>query len=441
MSGAQDRPIIVYGTGSTARMTGLALAAAQLPVILADAPQAETADRETPEISKNPQMADWQSVLALSPAAKTMLETLGVWQKLDRPSAPVCDMAVFGDTAAFAAGLGLDFAKPAKDDNAVAVLAHIICRAALDRAIENACHSAVTAGRIKRQATPLSAFDKTTGQAQFADGRNMMAALLVDGARAPASWRRDHAASMLRHDYRAGALVCALTGDTPHGNQAIQIFTPDGPLALLPLPDPHGRALIWSVPQARAAALAEIDENLLAYELDKATRGQAGSLRPCTARAVQPLSLALAEHYVDEKLCLVGEAAHIIHPLAGQGFNLALRDAAQLAEALYEARRLGLACDAPSALDSYQKLRRADGGVMAATTHILAEIFSGQAKSWTRPMARLGLALSGRVTGRLAPAARLGERFRNQANGGIGHDDLPRLMRGHGFDKADFEKA
>ena len=134
MSGAQDRPIIVYGTGSTARMTGLALAAAQLPVILADAPQAETADRETSEISKNPQMADWQSVLALSPAAKTMLETLGVWQKLDRPSAPVCDMAVYGDTAAFAAGLGLDFAKPAKDDNAVAVLAHIICRAALDRA-------------------------------------------------------------------------------------------------------------------------------------------------------------------------------------------------------------------------------------------------------------------------------------------------------------------
>ena len=107
----------------------------------------------------------------------------------------------------------------------------------------------------------------------------------------PASWRRDHAASMLRYDYRAGALVCALTGDTPHGNQAIQIFTPDGPLALLPLPDPHGRALIWSVPQARAAALAEIDENLLAYELDKATRGQAGSLRPCTARAVQPLAL------------------------------------------------------------------------------------------------------------------------------------------------------
>ena len=110
---------------------------------------------------------------------------------------------------------------------------------------------------------------------------------------------------------------------------------------------------------------------------------------------MQPLTLALAETYVDEKLCLLGEAAHIIHPLAGQGFNLALRDGAQLAEALYEARRLGLAFDAPGALDSYRMLRRADGGVMAATTHMLAEIFSGQAKTLTRPMARLGLAIAG----------------------------------------------
>ena len=435
MSGAQNRPIIVYGTGSTARMTGLALAAAQLPVILADEAAPKTPVCAPSEMPQKPQMEDWQSVLALSPAAKTMLQTLGVWQKLDRPSAPICDMAVFGDTAAFAAGLGLDFAKPAKDDKALTVLAHIACRAALDRAIEKACHSAVSAKRIKSQKAPLSAFDKTTGQAQFADGSHMTAALLIDCARRPASWRRDHAASMLRHDYRAGALVCGLTGETPHGNQAIQIFTPDGPLALLPLPDPHGRALIWSVPQKRAAALAAIDEDLLAYELDKATRRQAGSLRPCTARAVQPLSLALAENYVDEKLCLVGEAAHIIHPLAGQGFNLALRDAAQLAEALFEARRLGLAFDAPHALDGYQALRRADGGVMAATTHILAEIFSGKAKSVTRPLARLGLALSGRTTNRLAGVTRLGDRLRDQANGGIGHDDLPRLMRGHGFDR------
>ncbi len=119
---------------------------------------------------------------------------------------------------------------------------------------------------------------------------------------------------------------------------------------------------------------------------------------------------------------------------------MALRDGAQLAEALYEARHLGLAFDAPGALDSYQRLRRADGGVMAATTHMLAEIFSGQAKTWTRPVARLGLAMAGIMAGKKV-GNRLNKGFLAQANGGISHDDLPRLMRGRGFEKADFEKA
>ena len=443
MSEKQKKGILVHGSGSTARATALALAQARLPVMLADPSPAKTpeAAAEAPHAAAN----DWQSVLALSPAAKTMLETLGIWQRLDGPSAPICDMAVFGDKTAFAANLGLGFADaapaPTKDGDAttLAVLAHIVARPALDLAVKNACDDALAENRISRTA-PLTAFDKSSGQAHFGDGRSQQLALLVDCARRPESWRRDASSRPLTHDYRAGALVCALESDTPHGNQAIQIFTADGPLALLPLPDAHQRALIWSLPHERATALGTIEAALFIYELAKATDGQAGALRPITPRAVQPLSLALAETYIDEKLCLLGEAAHIIHPLAGQGFNLALRDGAQLAEALYEARRLGLAFDAPGALDSYQKLRRADGGVMAATTHMLAEIFSGQAKTWTRPVARLGLAMVGIMAGKKA-GNRLNKGFLAQANGGISHDDLPRLMRGHGFEKADFEKA
>jgi ubiquinone biosynthesis UbiH/UbiF/VisC/COQ6 family hydroxylase len=437
MSGAEHQPILVHGSGSTARVTALALsralAQAHVPIVLANAPppQANAPHANAPQAGAAQKPQDYQSVLALSAASKTMLQSLGVWDKLDRPNAAICDMAVFGDKAALAANLGLDFAPPASDDTALAVLAHIVCRAALARAIESACDTGLAQGRITSQAAPLSAFDKTTGQAQFADGTNMTAALLIDCARAPQSGARTHAGGMLRHDYRADALVCALESATPHGQQAIQIFTADGPLALLPLPDPHQRALIWSLPRRRAAALAAVDEDLLTYELEKASGGHAGALRPITARAVQPLTLALAENYVDEKLCLVGEAAHIIHPLAGQGFNLALRDAAQLAETLFEARRLGLAFDAPNALHDYQALRRADSGMMAMTTHMLAEIFSGKAAPVTRPLARLGLA----VTGRLAETSRLGARFRAQADGGIDHAALPRLMRGRGFDK------
>ena len=135
MSEKQKKGILVHGSGSTARATALALAQARLPVMLADPSPAKTpeAAAEAPHAAAN----DWQSVLALSPAAKTMLETLGIWQRLDGPSAPICDMAVFGDKTAFAANLGLGFADaapaPTKDGDAttLAVLAHIVARPAL----------------------------------------------------------------------------------------------------------------------------------------------------------------------------------------------------------------------------------------------------------------------------------------------------------------------
>ena len=302
MSETQENGILIHGSSTTARVTALALAQARLPVMLADRSPLKAPDAAS---------EDWQSVLALSPAAKTMLEALGVWQELDRPSAPICDMAVYGDRAAYAADLGLDFALPETDDSAVAILAHVVSRAALDRAVESAVKSALAAGRINGHGAPLTAFDKTTGEAQFDDGDIVSATLLIDCARKAASWRQFNNARMFHHDYRAGALVCALESDTAHGNQAIQIFTPDGPLALLPLPDKHSRALIWSMPQARARALAGIDAPVFSHELQKATDQQFGRTSPITRRTVQPLTLALAEHYVDEKGASVYETINL----------------------------------------------------------------------------------------------------------------------------------
>ncbi|MCH1569639.1 MAG: FAD-dependent monooxygenase [Alphaproteobacteria bacterium] len=432
---AEEQKIIVYGDGSTARLTALALTAARLPVLWTKpkAAKAEKADTRQPP--------DWQSVLALSPSAKTMLETLGVWQALDRPAAPICDMAVYGNSAAFASDLGLEFADPptpqdatTKDD--VSVLAHIVCRAALARALISSTDDAISktgaAANLSAADSALIDFDTATGDAHFADGQTMRAALLVDctanGQDGAPAWRHRAAGKPLVHDYQASALVATLRSDKPHGNKAVQLFLPDGPLALLPLPDAHQRALIWSLPNARAHALASCTAEIFNHELTQALNGDAqiGATSLATERAVQPLALKLAEQYVDGKLCLLGEAAHIIHPLAGQGFNLSMRDAAQLADCLFAARGLGLAYDAPGALGDYQALRRTDSGAMAATTHILAQVFS--APSPARPIARLGLALTARLT---ANAPRLAHRFRSQANRGT--SDLPRLMRGHGF--------
>jgi 2-octaprenyl-6-methoxyphenol hydroxylase len=446
----EQNPILIHGSGSTARVTALALAAAlghrdvPLHCVTAsanayDKPNNKSNDKTGDKPGDN----DWGSVLALSPAAKTMLDILGVWPRLDLPSAAVCDMAVYGNAAEMAHNIGLDFNPPenlppnqAENPDAVTVLAHIVSRSALDRAIHaafNATFNTLTT-KLHRHDAALTDFDKSTGAARFSDGTDLTAALLVDCARATTDpraaplWRTKSAAQYLTHDYQAAALVCVLACDRPHGGQAVQIFLPDGPLALLPLPDPHQRALIWSLPHSRARALAEIEDGVFMHELARATQGHAGTLAPDGPRGLQKLVLALAENYVDERLCLLGDAAHIIHPLAGQGFNLALRDAAQLADTLFDAQALGLAFDGPHVLADYQALRRADGGAMAATTHILAEIFSGPQSRFTAPLARLGLAL----TGRMARANRgLAARFRAQANGGTAA--LPRLMRGHRF--------
>ena len=437
-----QNPILIHGSGSTARVTALALAAAlghadvPLHCVTSSANANEKADGKTSDKAGD---NDWGSVLALSPAAKTMLDILGVWPRLDLPSAPVCDMTVYGDASAMAHNIGLDFNPPenlppnqAENPDSVTVLAHIVSRSALDRAI-HAAFDTLTA-KLHRQDAALTGFDKSTGAARFSDGTDLNAALLVDCARATTDpraaplWLTKSAAQYLTHDYQAASLVCVLAGDRPHGGQAVQIFLPDGPLALLPLPDPHQRALIWSLPHSRARALAEIEDGVFIHELAQATQGHAGKLAPNGPRGLQKLVLALAENYVDERLCLLGDAAHIIHPLAGQGFNLALRDAAQLADTLFDAQALGLAFDGAHVLADYQALRRADGGAMAATTHILAEIFSGSQSRFIAPLARLGLAL----TGRMARANHgLATRFRAQANGGTA--PLPRLMRGHRF--------
>lgn len=456
------RPILIYGSGSTARITALALARALAPTMAeehADAPPIMLLPHESNMAKgkagarKKPAAKDYQSVLALSPAAHTMLQALDIWSRLDRPSAPLCDMAVFGDAGAWAHNNGLDFNPPPTDPRPedkpddksddkppVSVLAHIVCRAALERAILAGFDDAVSDGRIQLGTASLTDFDKSTGRADLSDGTSVTAALLVDCARAdaPGPWRQKLAARVLRHDYKAAALVCALEGPTPHGGKAVQLFLPDGPLALLPLPDPYQRALIWSLPEARAAALQKVSQDIFCHELAKATQDHIGALTPIGPRATQKLSLALAETYCDERLCLLGEGAHIIHPLAGQGFNLALRDAAQLADALFEARRLGLGFDGPHVLQDYQAARRADGGAMAATTHLLAEVFTAPlmrplAGPVARPVARLGLALTGRWARR---SPKLTALFRAQANGGT-RAALPRLMRGRGFGPRD----
>ncbi len=434
------RPIIIHGSGNSAAITALALAAAGFRPLFSrlNSPSKDTTS---------------SSVLALSAAAKTMLDGLSIWARLKTPAVAVCDMTVYGSAENWRRGHGLSFAEPintqstdkaaqdegARDDQpaidmpTIDILAHIVSLTDLSAAIGDALDAALSDDTIGVLPAPIDDFDKTDGTVRLENGETIEAALLIDTrrdhktAKADAPWRRDTAA--LGHDYDMTALVASVHTAQPHGNKAVQLFLPDGPLALLPLAAPDKRALIWSMPKGKAAALADIGQPFIDTELAKATGGAAGAIRADDDWQIQHLSLKLADAYCDGHLCLLGEAAHIVHPLAGQGFNLTLRDAALLADCLYEARGLGLAADGPYVLSEFVTKRRGDAAMTAAMTHALADLFSGPAKNLTGPLGRFGLALTGRMA-RHNQALR--QAFRRQADG-RGTSTPPRLMRSGNF--------
>lgn len=426
---AWGNTVVIAGQGSGARAAALSLAAARVPVAIEPALAASG--------SAGP--PDWQSVLALSPAARHMLESLCVWRALDLPSSPICDMQIFGRPAAVshaAAQTGglltpqLGFASKGEET----ALGHIVSLAALARALDKQVQKQVEVGAINVLPAALVDFDGTKKgakkQALLADGTHITIALLVDLYRQAPPWRRRMAVQNLTHDYHAAALVGHLKAGRPHGQLAAQIFLPDGPMALLPLPAHDELALVWSLPRGRAHALAYLGGDILAHELAQASEGRFGALAPIGEMAVQDLHLSLAQEVTGPAYLALGDAAHIIHPLAGQGFNLSLRDAAALADTLYEARALGLPFDDATMLEGYAKARRADAAVTAATTHGLVRLFQGNAA----PLGRLGLGLIGRMAER-RPAWR--RAFTAQANAGVAHNDTPRLMRGAAFPHSD----
>jgi 2-octaprenyl-6-methoxyphenol hydroxylase len=194
---------------------------------------------------------------------------------------------------------------------------------------------------------------------------------------------------------------------------------PPGPLAILPLPG-NCSSIVWTETSDRAEAIVRLDEPDYLAELRPRFGEFLGSLRLAGARHSYPLQLSLAASFTAPRVALVGDAAHGIHPLAGQGLNLGLRDVAALAEVLVAARRRGQDLGAADVLDTYQRWRRADTGLLVAATDGLNRLFSSD-----NPILRLGRDLGLGLVNRL-PALRRG--LIREAAGLTG--DLPRLLRG-----------
>ena len=237
----------------------------------------------------------------------------------------------------------------------------------------------------------------TSGGAQIS-----AAALLVAEGRKSAT--RDAAGlSIARWSYRHTAIVGAIAHSTPHDNIAYEIFYPAGPFALLPLPDwtdAHGTsprsAFVWTVDEADGAAMQKLGDRGFAAEMQKRMRGILGDIRLIAPRASWPLGFHHAARITDTRLALVGDAAHGIHPIAGQGLNLGFRDVAALTEVLVDASRLGLDLGDMQVLNRYARWRSLDTSMVALATDTLTRLFGipGDAASAVR---RLGMGMIQRI--------------------------------------------
>ena len=255
--------------------------------------------------------------------------------------------------------------------------------------------------------------------AELSDGTSVSAPLIV-GAEGRASVVRDWAGiGVVGWPYPRSGVVATVRLEQDHGGVAHEVFLPDGALAILPLTEQRA-SLVWTEPHDRAKALKTAGLPAFNAHLKRRFGEFLGEVEALEPRFVYPLGLQLAESLVGGRAALVGDAGHAIHPLAGQGLNLGLKDAAALAETLVEARRLGEDIGSAPVLERYDRWRRFDNLAMSAMTDGFDRLFATD-----NPLVRLVRDTGMAAVNRIGPARRF---FMQEAGGAVG--DLPRLLRG-----------
>ena len=363
----------------------------------------------------------WQSASfdgrtsALSSSSKRMFDTVGISAHFPVPGCPIRRIVV-------ADGLkpgGLTF-DPAAEDEPLGWMNE-------NRHLRSALRARAEAGRhiVLRWGAKAATIDRGAHRVTVTlDSGDVITAPLLAVAEGRNSPTRDAAGIRLaRWQYDQAAIVSTLRHQRPHDHVAYEIFYPGGPFALLPMTDDgvgHRSAIVWSVASADAPGLRSLDDQDFAAEAEAAMGGFLGKVEVLAPRSSYPLGFHHAATITDHRLALVGDAAHGIHPIAGQGVNLGYRDAAALAQVLVEGARLGLDLGDAQLLARYQRWRSLDTFMVALATDGLTRIYGvpGQAASRIR---RLGMGLIDRI-------GPIKARLMAEARGTSG--DLPLLLRG-----------
>lgn len=357
---------------------------------------------------------------ALAAASRRMFETLGVWDEVEPTAQPITEMVITDSRAHDAVRpVFLTFAQPEEADEP---FAHMI---EMDRLIDALKLAARKAG-VTLMATPVSGFDSGAESVaiQFQDGTSQDAALLVaaDGVRS--RLRELAGIGWVGWPYRQTGLTATVTHARDHEGKAFEHFMASGPFAILPLRAGgalgHRSSVVWTETSADAGNILALDAQDQLAELERRFGYRLGEIALETPLASYPLGFGVARRFAGERIALMGDAAHQVHPIAGQGLNLGLKDVASLAEGIVDACRLGLDPGGAEVLAAYEQARRADTVAMGAVMDGLNRLFSNDITP-VRMIRDLGLGLVDRMPG-------LKRFFIAQAAGLAG--EPPRLLRG-----------
>ncbi len=367
-----DSDILIVGGGLNGPALGLALAQAGLTVTVIDALDEK--------LRRNAAFDGRAYALAL--ASARLLANIGIWDRVADQAQPILDIRVSdGRAGEGPAPFFLHFDHAEIEEGP---MGHMLEDRFLRRALLQAMADTPGLTRLSGQAVTAQQAGPGGATVTLADGRTLAGRLLVgcDG-RGSGTARR---AGIRRTGWGYGqtALVAAIEHDLPHHGTAHQFFMPPGPLAILPLPG-NVSSIVWSESDTTARQFAALSDADFMEVLRPRFGSFLGAIRLRGRRYSYPLSLSIANSFVAERLALVGDAAHGMHPIAGQGLNAGLRDIAALTQVLDESRRRGEDIGSAPVLARYQQWRRFDTATLALATDMTNKLFSND-----NPVLRLG---------------------------------------------------
>jgi 2-octaprenylphenol hydroxylase len=415
--------IIIVGAGMVGATLACALADSRLKIGLLDARAPVAAPGDDYDLR----------VSAITLASQALFANLGAWDAMRGGRvAPVEAMHIWAGPSAApalspAAATGAhwrDFVRGGEVRFAAAEIGEACLAWIIENSvIQQALHARLHAGTHVHTLWPVSVQAIDFGDAEVAltlsDGRRLTARLLVGADGADSAVRRAAGIGTRRLDMHQSGIVATVRTERPHAHIARQRFLATGPLALLPLPEPNACSIVWSADRARAETLMTLADAAFVAELQEAFGDRLGRIESVGPRQAFALALAHALRYTAARLALIGDAAHTVHPLAGQGVNLGLLDAAALAEAVLAAAAHGRDIGAPALLRRYERARKGENIGMLAVTGGFKYLFGND---WAPLGAARHLAL------RAADAATPIKRMIMRRAAGL-DGDLPALAR------------